>query len=130
MLRTRATMRPGDPGTKKLLAKYGSRLVCVRYRDDAERKTRCKTVELIVEEQPWPPTDPGPKYAPDDIVHVFIRFDEETLRAAVRNRNGEFDRPTKTWRLRYADALALRLLERIVVPGTAPRGSRNNGQMY
>ncbi len=29
------------------------KLVCVRYRYDAERKKRYKTVEIIVDEAPW-----------------------------------------------------------------------------
>jgi hypothetical protein len=30
-------------GTKKLVARYGERLVCVRYRYDAERRKRLET---------------------------------------------------------------------------------------
>ena len=48
-METRLSLAPGQNGTKKLLAIYGDRLVCVRYRHDAERKQRHKTVELIVE---------------------------------------------------------------------------------
>jgi hypothetical protein len=33
----------------------GDRLVCVRYRYDEQQKKRCKTVELIVEEDGWEP---------------------------------------------------------------------------
>ena len=127
MFRTRSTMKPGQPGTKKLLLQYGSRLVCVRYRDDDERQTRCKTIELIIEEAPLPPTDrlALAKYRPTDIVRIRIRYEEETLRAAIRNRGGEWDPTTKTWLLPYADALSLRLLERLV-PLTAPRNKSNN----
>jgi hypothetical protein len=32
----RLTLRPGMPGTKKLLARYGERLVCVCYRMESE----------------------------------------------------------------------------------------------
>jgi hypothetical protein len=48
-METRLTLAPGQNGTKKLLARYGDRLVCVRYRYDSERAVRHKTVELIVE---------------------------------------------------------------------------------
>ena len=44
-MRARRTLRPGQRGTKKLLRQYGSQLVCVRYRYDAERYLRFKTVE-------------------------------------------------------------------------------------
>ena len=49
----RLTLKPGQKGTKKLVAEYGERLVCVRYRYDEARRKRFKTVELIVEEQEW-----------------------------------------------------------------------------
>ncbi len=37
-------------GTKKLLARYGERLVCVRYRYDSATGRRVKTAELIVQD--------------------------------------------------------------------------------
>jgi hypothetical protein len=33
-METRLSLAPGQNGTKKLLARYGERLVCVRYRYD------------------------------------------------------------------------------------------------
>ena len=53
MLKTRLTLEPGANGTKRLVERYGERLVCVRYRYDAERRRRIKTVELIEEEADW-----------------------------------------------------------------------------
>jgi hypothetical protein len=41
-------LKPGKKGMKQLLAQYGDRLVCVRYRYDTQRKKWCKTVELII----------------------------------------------------------------------------------
>jgi hypothetical protein len=49
-MRARRTLTPGQKGTKKLFRQYGSQLVCVRYRDDAERCLRFKTVERIIEQ--------------------------------------------------------------------------------
>jgi hypothetical protein len=46
--RVRLHLKPGQKGTKQLLAQYGDRLICVRYRYDAQRKKRFKTVELLV----------------------------------------------------------------------------------
>ncbi len=51
----RLTLQPGQAGTKKLVEEYGDRMVCARYRYDAEKCKRYKTVELIVEESPWAP---------------------------------------------------------------------------
>lgn len=56
-MRTRLKLKPGQRGTKKLQALYGDRLICVRYRYDAENGRRLKTIELIVEEKAWVPRD-------------------------------------------------------------------------
>jgi hypothetical protein len=62
-MRTQVTLQPGQKGTKKLLAQYGEQLVCVRYRYDATRQRRLKTVELVVEETPWRPAREASKGA-------------------------------------------------------------------
>ena len=49
----RLTLLPGMAGTKKLLARYGERLVCVRYRYDKATGRRVKTAELIVQDVAW-----------------------------------------------------------------------------
>jgi hypothetical protein len=54
-MKTRLTLAPGANGTKKLVERYGERLVCVRYGYDAERRKRIKTMELIEEEAEWAP---------------------------------------------------------------------------
>jgi hypothetical protein len=51
-METRLTLRPGQSGTKKLLQRYGERLVRVRYLYDRQAGRRLKTVELIVEAVP------------------------------------------------------------------------------
>jgi hypothetical protein len=48
-------MRPGAPGTKRFVQRYGEKLVSVRYVYDAERRKRYTTVELIVEAVAWDP---------------------------------------------------------------------------
>ena len=113
MLRTRVTLQPGRPGTKKLLAEYGSKLVCVRYRYDDERQTRCKTIELVIDEIPWPPPRPS-SLRSTDLVAIRLDFHEQTLRNAIKGRGGQWNPQTKTWTLSYAAALALRLTDRIV----------------
>ncbi|BDV42288.1 hypothetical protein GURASL_12110 [Geotalea uraniireducens] len=45
-------LKPGQKGTQRLVEQYGDALLCVRYRCDAKRGVRLKTVELIVEERP------------------------------------------------------------------------------
>ena len=65
-MEARATRRPGQKGTKKLVQKFGDRLIFVRYRYDTERRRRFTTVELIVDESPWNPRSPiSPPVAPN-----------------------------------------------------------------
>ena len=49
-MRVGTVRKPGDTGTEKLVAKYGDRLVAVRYRYSHAKRKRYKTVELIVAE--------------------------------------------------------------------------------
>lgn len=51
-LTTRLKLKPGQKGTKKLLAEHGDALVCVRYRYDEASRTRTKTVESRNERTP------------------------------------------------------------------------------
>ncbi len=58
-MEARSTMRPRQKGTKKLVARFGSRLLFVGYRYDPKLKKRFTTVELIVAETDWtPPVSP------------------------------------------------------------------------
>ena len=45
-METRLTLRPGMPGTKKLQARFGERLVCVRYLYDEQNRRRLKRSSL------------------------------------------------------------------------------------
>jgi len=58
-MKTRLLLRPGQNGTKKLVTRFGDRLVAVRYRYDEEKRKRLETVELIVDEAPWEPPAPA-----------------------------------------------------------------------
>jgi len=50
-METRLTLRLGMPGTKRPLARYGERLICVRYLYDEARNRRLKSVALVIEER-------------------------------------------------------------------------------
>ena len=60
--RVRLHLKPGQTGTKQLLAPYGDRLVCVRYRYDAQRKKPFKPWGSSSAERDWEP--PQPRFAP------------------------------------------------------------------
>src|SRR5262245_25836439 len=114
MLRTRLTLRPGRPGTRRLADEYGNRLLCVRYRYDDEHRVRYKTVELIVEESPWTPTRP---FAPTDIVELRIRAQERALRHAAHLLGARRIGTSDTWRTTYAVARILQITTRVMRAG-------------
>ena len=111
----RSTVYPGQRGAKKLLTQYGDRLVCVRYRYDEQRQKRLKTVELIVEEEPWTPLEAPPPA--DVLVPIRIALSEVTLRQQVKQLGGRWDPQRQVWEVRYAQAVALGLAERIIDSG-------------
>ena len=108
----RLHLKPGQKGTKGLLAQYGDRLICVRYRYDAQRKKRLKTVELLVSERDWEP--PRPHLPKDHIVALRVAFAELALRDRVKQAGAKWDPDRKVWQMRYDQALALGLAARIV----------------
>ncbi|MFZ2491897.1 MAG: hypothetical protein WA208_10470 [Thermoanaerobaculia bacterium] len=110
------TRRAGARGTKRLVGTYGERLVCVRFRYDAERMERIKTVELIVErvERELPV-----RADPDEAVYVRLLPGEALLRRSVLQNGGRWDERSGLWRITRATATSLGLLARRV---RAPRG--------
>ena len=112
MMRTRLHLKPGQKGTKQLLAQYGDRLVCARYRYDVQGKKRFKTVELIVAEREWDP--PEPRFAADALVGVRVGFAEVEMRERVKQAGGKWNRSRKVWEMRYDQVVALKMEARIV----------------
>ena len=110
--RVRLHLKPGQKGTKQLLAQYGDRLVCVRYRYDAQQKKRFKTVELVVAERDWEP--PPPLFAHDQIVGLRVAFAEVAVRDQVKQAGGTWNPERRLWQLRYDRVVALGLNHRIV----------------
>jgi hypothetical protein len=125
--RVRLHLKPGQKGTKQLLAQYGDRLLCVRYRYDAQRKKRLKTVELVVAERDWQP--PRPRFPDDRIVELQIAFADVAVRKRVKQAGGTWNPERKVWRLRYDRVVALDLNSRIVdEPASNSRCSRSSGE--
>lgn len=109
---TRLTLKRGQKGTKRLLAEYGDALVCVRYRYDARKKKRYKTVELIVEEIDWRPQLKRPK--DDAIAEIKVNWGEAELGRRVKQAGGKWNPQKKVWELRYDQVVKLKLEQRIV----------------
>ena len=118
--RVRLHLKPGQKGTKQLLAQYGDRLICVRYRYDAQRKKRFKTVELVVAERDWEP--PQPRFAHDQIVGLRVAFTEVAVRDPVKQAGGTWNPERRVCQLRYDRVVALGLNSRIVDGPASNRG--------
>ncbi len=114
-METRLSLAPGQNGTKKLLARYGERLVCVRYRYDAERKLRHKTVELIVETTPWNPKRRAARRELHDMVAVRIGFSETALRERIKAAGAMWRPRQRLWEVDWKTVRDLGLQARVVV---------------
>jgi hypothetical protein len=106
-MKTRLVIKPGRRGTRKLMAEYGKRLVCVRYRYDFRLGRRWKTVELIVEDTEWKPR-------PKTRVCVRIRSLRWTKKEKLQDSGVHWDKEKQVWRMRYETALELGLTKQIV----------------
>ncbi len=111
-MKTRLTLQPGQDGTRKLVEKYGDRLLYVRYRYDPERKRRVKTVELVEEEMPWLP-EYG-RLSRKTILGIRVTAAESSLQRQVRQAGGRWDAGQKVWYLAYEQIKELDLEDRIL----------------
>jgi hypothetical protein len=102
----------GIPGTKKMVEKYGEDLICVRYRYDANKKVKYKTVEIIVDSGFWDKKDRVIKK--NKIINLKINYSEIELRNKVKAAGGIWDREKKVWIISYKEAKNLGLLDRII----------------
>lgn len=110
-MKTRVSLKPGDKGTRQLHAKYGDKLVCVRYRYDAKSRMRYKTVELIVDAKPYVPENSAKYFAE---VSVRIEYHEQDLRDRAKALGARWDPQKKIWRMRFKEALDLNIEDRML----------------
>jgi len=111
-LKTGKKLNPGAPGTKKLVAEYGEKLLCVRYRYDARKKLRLKTIEIIVEAVPWQPA--SNRISKNKIVNVRVKYGEVDLGRQVKAAGGIWNRKKQSWELAYREVLRLGLMDRVI----------------
>ncbi len=109
----RLTRRPGQAGTKKFAARYGDRLVCVRYRYDSDKGCRHKTVELIVETVPWKARGRRPRRRDEEMVAVRIGYAETELRERAKRRGAIWRPNHRLWEMRWLDAKNLGIGDRV-----------------
>ena len=116
LMETRLTLRPGQSGTKKLLERYGERLVRVRYLYDQTTGRRLKTVELVVESVAWRPRARRLRRRDDEIVAVRIAWRETELRERAKRLGAVWRPAQKLWELSWGDAKRLGIAERVQQP--------------
>ncbi len=119
----RTVRKPGDPGTQKLMARYGERLVCIRYRYDMAKRKRYKTIELILAEEDWHPPKPHPdddgsrRPAPKRYVTrrlgIRIGYDEAELRQRIKTAGGLWDPSQRLWFVPEQEVRRLGLVQRV-----------------
>jgi hypothetical protein len=109
--------KPDESGTQKFVARYGDRLVCVRYRYDATKRKRYKTVELIVEEGDWMPVPVEPQRSamPDSRrVGIRVAYHERELRARIKSAGGTWSEDERLWRVPESIVTGMGLESRVV----------------
>ena len=115
-METRATLRPGQKGTRKLVERYGERLVCVRYLYDAKASRQYKTAELIVSSAPWQPKPRSLRRRDDDIVAIRISYGEVELRERAKRLGAVWRPAQRLWEIAWGDAKRLGIAARVVSP--------------
>ncbi len=125
-VRTLRTLKPGQKGTKQLLARHGSSLLCVRYRYDEDTREHLKTVELVVQRRrrEREADCPGPRklgghagVAAARRVALRIGWRERDLQSRVKSAGGRWDPVRRVWILKRDLADRLDLLHRVVGGG-------------
>ena len=125
-MRTAKKVKPGQKGTMELLARYGARLLCVRYRVDEDTRESLKTVELVVrrrslrhEPESRESRKRGGRAAGTGGRRVALRIGlrEKDLQRRVKSAGGRWDPVRRVWILRRDVAERLGLLGRAVGGG-------------
>lgn len=98
-------LKPGNPGTRRLLQRYGANLLCVRYRVDRSTGKRFTTVELLIDERAGPPAA---------MVWLRVGYGETDLRRQIKEAGGVWDAQRKLWRISGQVVNALKLQKRII----------------
>lgn len=107
-------MKPGENGTKWLVERFGSALVCVRYRYDEMRDVRVTTAEIIVDERPG---KAAPRLRGTDAVLLQVPYTMKALRERLKGVGARWDPAEKLWRVRYGLIKGDRELEERIVKG-------------
>lgn len=118
------TMRPGRPGTIKLLREYGDRLLAVRYRNDPSKQQQLTTVELIVEARDLPEENVCRRALirrqKQSVVAVKSRLQNRAQRQKLLGAKAQWDGSNKVWWLKYEKVVIMGMQNQIVEGLTRP----------
>lgn len=106
--RVTRSLKPGQHGTLKLLRLYGSTLVCVRYRENAQGSVRYTTIEVVVDESPK-----VARITDRSILGVRIAWEEAKLAASAKAMGARWDPGVRLWKMSYKAVKALDLQDRV-----------------
>ena len=112
-MKSKRKLYPGEPGTKRLVKKYGDKLICVRYRYDEQKGKRYNTVELIEKESDW--KTQTTKIPANKIMHLRVSIKEAHVQSLIRNAGGRWNYRKKYWELPYQEVKSLGLDKRIII---------------
>jgi hypothetical protein len=108
----RKTLRPGQPGTRRLQRDWGARLVCVRHRVDPKKGVRFTTAEIVVSAERIAKARRASH--PEALVYARVGVDESNLRRRLMAaKAATYDSHLKVWTMQYATALRLGLGRRL-----------------
>jgi hypothetical protein len=105
-------VKPGRPGTKKWMERFGQDLICIRYCSDKNTKQRLTTAEIIIDKRTEKKSNrriPGNK-----LMQLKIGYDEIHIRKIVKNAGGRWNIDKKVWELAYKEVLALGFEKRLL----------------
>jgi hypothetical protein len=111
-MKTYKTLKPGQPGTKKWMDKYGKNLHCIRYKVDSENNLKYVTVELIADKKQGGRNNS--RISKNRILPLQVLFEETSIRQLIKDAGGRWNREKRVWELAYSEIVALGLEKRIV----------------
>ena len=102
----------GQPGTKKMVEKYGDRLLNVRYVYNAEKGIKMKTVELVEEQGKW--SEKRQYIPPNKVMHLRVEYGEVQIGQLIKSSGGFWNKDKGYWELPYREVVSLGLDKRII----------------
>ena len=111
-MKTKRTLLPGQPGTKKYIEKYGKDLICVRYKYDHKEKIKYTTVELVIDKSTI--RQYRQRININKIMPLKVGYEEIYIRKLVKQAGGKWNKDKKLWELAYRDIKELGLENRMV----------------